>query len=696
MARPLALAGFGSLALLLLCIHYLPSAAFLPLAVLLLVAASVVLLFSVMKRRKYSAVLILLLALGLAALRLYWQQQSIVELHQLVDEKTHTIEGSVREVGDGLYANVYSAELKVTSLDGRACRPFVVSCGNVETAEVGQILRLTVEFDAFAGSYRIGKYSQGVILSALQEDAGAEIVVGEDNGILMSIARFRRTLGSRFMVLGRSTGGTAAAMVVGDRARLDEAVQQQYRLAGVSHMLVVSGLHLSFLTAVLSRIFRFLLRGGRASSVLLMLAVGLYMLLIGLTPSIIRAGVLSILALAAPLFDRTADSINSMGAALLLLLFANPYAVCDPGLLLSFCATLGVLCFGTLDTRHFHLKGRGRLGSMASTLGTTFFAALFTLPVLAWNGTTVSAGTLLANLLCVPFVLPVMLCGSVFLVTHLLLNSSKLLLTGRLLYFLLRVMEEIVGWINRVFDARLGVSGWIAVVILCCAGAITWIFYESRLRRFCAVAGIAALLLFCGASAALNARTVRVALVGGGINPAVVISSDGECAVLYRGKRSNLDDVQQYLALHNLRQPQFVADLSDNGYGSTITQSLGRMDLCVREDVGYLHSVACLDTVQLTFVRQKSGCLCYIEVDGYSIGVSSGPVDCSSYPACSVFLAGYSHPQGLQTDRIVSGEKIPAWVAERPEFSVCFGEEPVVWVRPGKVMRVLQAKEQQA
>lgn len=691
MARPLAWFGFGALFALLFGIFYLPSAAVMPLAVLLLVAAVVVLLLRRLKKKTVSSVVWLLFAVSLALLRLFAQQRAITDAQKWIDGQYHTVEGAVYDRYDGLYENVYTVELRVTSLDGTACRPFKVVCPNTERGEIGEVLHLRVQLEDHSKAYRTSWYAKGIYLRAVQEYAGGEIVLGEGKGVLLSMAKLRTELGGYFMILGRSTGGTAAAMVTGDRNRVDPYVRSQFQLAGVSHILVVSGLHLSLIAAMAGAVCRRLFRNRGIAVLGTLLCVFAYMLLVGMTVSVVRAGVLVVLALVAPLLDRTADSYNSLGLALILLLAFNPYAACDLGLLLSFAATLGVLCFGVLNARHFHFSSVKYIGKLLANLGVALFATLFTLPVLAWNGTTVSLGTLAANLLCVPLVMPVMIIGAVFLASHLLTGSPHMMLTGRLLYLLLRLMEQLIVWLNRVFSYRIGVSGWAAVAILCSTGLVIWVLYHSRLRRWCAAVGVAVCVALSAAAVALNVGTVKMALVGGGINPPVVISNNRECVVLYRGARSGLEDVEEYLQRNNLHQPQLVLHMSENDIEESIKASLGRLDLVVPEQSRYVSEISCLDGVRLLTVKQKTGVLCYIEVEGCTAAVSAGPVDCTTYPACNVFLAGRSVPKGLQTDIIMCADTVPEWSLDCKGIRLYSGEDPVLWLRPGKTVRVIGA-----
>ena len=143
--------------------------------------------------------------------------------------------------------------------------------------------------------------------------------------------------------------------------------------------------------------------------------------------------------------------------------------------------------------------------------------------------------------------------------------------------------------------------------------------------------------------------------------------------------------------MNNLRSPQLVVQLSDNGTQADVRAALGRLDMLFPEQTQYLSSVDCLDGVRLWSVKQKTGVLCYIEVDGCTVGIGAGPVDCSDYPACSAFLVGWSVPDGLQTERFIRGDVEPKWLSAYTDTAVYSGEEPVLWLRPGRALRVLDA-----
>lgn len=697
MRRPLAWAGFSALATLLITLLFLPSATLVPLAVLLVLSAVLLIAFRHRFSKQIGVAALGILCAGLLLFRLEGENQKRNKVLEYNDEQLHLVMGTVLQTGTGLYEGLQSVQLRVTQVDGISCKPFKLLFSNVESGQVGDLLQMTVEMEPFPNSIRLQQYSRGIFLSARQEKAGAETILGSSTDFLSIFSRFRSELGKRFLALGRTVGGTAAAMVTGDSARLDAGVQEQFRLAGVSHLLVVSGLHLSLLAWALQSFFSFWVRRRKVAVLLTMLGVVGYMLLIGFTVSIVRAGTLVLMTLLAQLLNRQADTLNSLGLSLLILLSINPFAACDTGVLLSFGATLGLLCFARLDAVWFHFRKIRFWGALLSSFGTAVFALLFTLPVLATQGTTISLGTVLCNMLCVPLLLPIMLLGALFLVTHLLTGSSHMLLTGRVLYGILRLLEELTSIINRIFQSRIGISGTLAVAVLLASGLVAWVLYHSKVRRWCLLGGVSCLLLAAGTSMLLNQNTVRIALVGTGLNPAVVLSENGQSAVLFRGARSNITAVQLYLEHHNLAEPNWVIDLDASENTQALIQNLGKVDITVQEDVLYTQTVECLPQVQLTLVRQTSGRFCLVQVQGFTVAVASGTVDSTKYQPVQVFLAGQSQVQNLQAELILKNEKNYPWLntlleTSQPQTEVWEGAEPVLWLRPGKAYRVLGGK----
>lgn len=187
-------------------------------------------------------------------------------------------------------------------------------------------------------------------------------------------------------LLPRRESGLMKAMVLGDSSGISEEDLSHFRQLGVSHILVVSGLHMTVLAGFLQLFLkRFPIRKA-VGNFLTGIFLFLFLLLSGFQPSASRGAVMYGVLLLADSFGRRSDGLNSLGLAVLVVCAGNPFAGGDLGFALSVTATLGiVLLYRPLY--HFFLGerltglGRKLWKSVASSLGATASALLGTFPV---------------------------------------------------------------------------------------------------------------------------------------------------------------------------------------------------------------------------------------------------------------------------------------------------------------------------
>lgn len=218
-------------------------------------------------------------------------------------------------------------------------------------------------------------------------------------------ARYTEALLTRFFA--EDTAPLARALVTGSKEGLDEHFQAMSRRAGLAHVIVISGMHVSFLS---SAIALFLGRRNRFSAAVTLLLLGFFALMAGGTPSAWRAVLLCGAGLLAPLLGRENDPPTSLLAALMLLLLRNPYAAASISLQLSFAAVAGIYLLTPALLERWKPRGKrpakpvGRIlrrlrHALVSTLSVSLGAIAFTTPLSAWYFGTVSLIAPLSNLL---------------------------------------------------------------------------------------------------------------------------------------------------------------------------------------------------------------------------------------------------------------------------------------------------------
>jgi competence protein ComEC len=210
--------------------------------------------------------------------------------------------------------------------------------------------------------------------------------------------------------------GLVRAIGAGDRSGIDPALNDAFARSGLAHLLSVSGLHLAVVALGCWRLLRALLlrtdlaahlEPRRAAALLALPVAALYAVATGADVPVVRSALAAGLAFLGMLLDREAGALPSLSLALLAVLAAEPGALYDVSLQLSFASVAGLaLLTGPLRAALPWEPGPGRLGRAAesclSALAAGLAAALATAPLVAFHFRRVSLLAPLANLLGVP------------------------------------------------------------------------------------------------------------------------------------------------------------------------------------------------------------------------------------------------------------------------------------------------------
>lgn len=193
----------------------------------------------------------------------------------------------------------------------------------------------------------------------------------------------------------------ARALVFGDARQVPPEWRTGLRRAGLSHLLAVSGLHVGLLLAGCWWIFG--ASSGRLAWVGAISILLLYGCLVGPRPSFLRAAVMALLVISSMALDRPPQALNSLCAALILLLALDPDVAGDLGFRLSFLATAGILVLAPRLLTWWRGGPETRPPKpVAVGLAATFAAQLATLPITAVEIGVLTPLSPLFNLAFVP------------------------------------------------------------------------------------------------------------------------------------------------------------------------------------------------------------------------------------------------------------------------------------------------------
>lgn len=131
-----------------------------------------------------------------------------------------------------------------------------------------------------------------------------------------------------------------AAMTLGDKSSLSKSTKELYSITGTSHLLALSGLHLSILFGLLSVVFG---RRHLLNVVIVILTIWAYIFLTGMSSSLLRSGLMLTLYSLVSLLNRHRMSLNALSFAAIVMLMIQPMLLWDVSFQLSFMAVLAIL-----------------------------------------------------------------------------------------------------------------------------------------------------------------------------------------------------------------------------------------------------------------------------------------------------------------------------------------------------------------
>ncbi len=280
----------------------------------------------------------------------------------------------------------------------------------------------------------------------------------------------------------------AMALLFSDREGVEEQEMEAFRRLGIAHVLSVSGLHVGVLGSVIYGLMD-RLRLGKWKWFALAAFLAVYCLLTGFSASSTRAAVMLLLSNGAALFQRPRNSLNNLGAALLMVLAIWPMQAFSAGLVLSVSAVLGILLIKpALEERVKRWLPSPLLFSLAAQLGVLLPTVLYFVQ-LPLYGIVMNVAIVPAFSLLVPLEL-------------LALVTSPLPLVGSLVGKAVALLGDGLLWaiqlLNRLPGATVKVGRMDALWLLVAAVAMFALSQCVRAKAWKRLAAIAAAVVIAG------------------------------------------------------------------------------------------------------------------------------------------------------------------------------------------------------
>jgi competence protein ComEC len=218
----------------------------------------------------------------------------------------------------------------------------------------------------------------------------------------------------------------AAGTLLGLKATIPDEIYDAFGRVGASHLLVISGWHLSLVAALFMGLAGQLRLGRRGAFWFSLGAIWLYAMFVGATPTVLRAASMASLVVLATATERRAEPWTLLLAACWGLTLWDPQLLWDVGFQLSALATASLFAYSQPIKRWLQ-AALPAPGWLLDTLAATFAAQVLVLPLIIYHFGNLSLIAPLANVVLVPVLPFAMLAGALALVVNLLLLPLLLL-----------------------------------------------------------------------------------------------------------------------------------------------------------------------------------------------------------------------------------------------------------------------------
>ena len=223
--------------------------------------------------------------------------------------------------------------------------------------------------------------------------------------------------------------GFLKAILLGDTNSLDENIKENFKKANISHVLAISGMHISYIVMGLEKILKRFIKNSKLRNFIIIVFLMLYTILVGGSNSVCRACIMASIAYIGNIILRKDDFYASFKVALCILLIMNPYNIFSGSMWLSFGGSIGIVLYSKLIEKIILKKIRFEnhkkdclkvnilvvrdkiIKKAISIISVTLGAQIVVFPIMIYIFNSLSINFIISNLLISELVGPILVLG---------------------------------------------------------------------------------------------------------------------------------------------------------------------------------------------------------------------------------------------------------------------------------------------
>ena len=437
--------------------------------------------FFIEKYKKYMGLLsIITITIIISVLRVSFLENKYDTLYKdVIDKEVKAVGIITSSIKETEYR--YSVTVKILSIDGKTkykntkINLSLKKSDNDNLLEFGNKIFFTGTFSEgeTRRNYKGFNYKEYLrsqeIYGSIDVTSLKVIEKNQINIISSSINKLSNSLKRNLKeLLPQRTSGLMIGILIGDVSDISDEVSKNFKDCNLSHMLAVSGSHISYIMIGLNLVLNKKIFGIRNCKIITIFVIIIFMMLTNMTPSVVRAGICSIIVILASLIHRKQDTYTSIAFAILYTLVQNPYSLYNIGMQLSYAGTISIIIF----YQEIKIKKKEKTiidkikNYILDSILLTLSANILIIPLTIYNFNIISLNFVLANLLAGPIMAITTILGLfISIISLIVFPLSKILIIP--LNFLLETLLLITEKVSKIpFSNITVITPHILVIIL--------------------------------------------------------------------------------------------------------------------------------------------------------------------------------------------------------------------------------------
>ena len=305
----------------------------------------------------------------------------------------------------------------------------------------------------------------------------------------------------------QSTENIVIGLLLGETKGISKELKKAYTMAGTAHILSVSGFHAGIIAFGLTLVLGFINKGW-IRFIVFTVCLSIFLLITGMDPPAIRAGIMSFMSMSIQLSGRKQYSINTLSAVIIVMLLLDPSLLHSAGFFMSICAMIGLLIFSPSIKKQIIELGLQKFLPpwMIDAISVSFSASIIMAPIIGYYFESISIISPIANILLLPAISLAMI-WSIFAILLYPINQGISILYVLPSHYVLNSINSVHLWISECswIEFRSHYA-WIYGLVIC---SISMYIVNCKNRTVFFLRVISSIIVFCGIHSYIQIQEIQ-------------------------------------------------------------------------------------------------------------------------------------------------------------------------------------------